>query len=100
MFVLRPLARAASASASSGNASGRSAMSGLAQVVPDDARFHQRLPDVIEPKWWTGESPIPTSSFVIDATKFQVNIAKKTLKSKCFYNFFWQRVFFSLEEHN
>ncbi len=78
MFVLRPLARAASASGNaSGNASGRVAMSGLAHVVPDDARFHQRLPDVIEPKWWTGESPIPTSSFVIDATKFQVNIAKK-----------------------
>ncbi len=73
MFVLRPLARAAS----SGNVSGRAAMSGLAQVVPDDARIHQRLPDVIEPKWWTGESPIPTSSFVVDASKFQVNTHKR-----------------------
>jgi len=67
MFVLRQASRAATAN-------GGRAMSGLAQVVPEDPKFHQRLPDVIEPRWWTGESPIPTASFVIDATKFQVII--------------------------
>lgn len=68
MLTKQILPRAASAASR--------AMSGLAQAVPDDPRYQQRLPDVLEPRWATGGEPMPAREYLIDATKFQVGLVE------------------------
>ena len=42
----------------------------------------QPLPDLIEPRWWTGETPVPAESFTIDCSTYTMNDAMLTRGSE------------------
>ena len=68
-LLLRPQSPAAAAKVAT---TSKASMSGLAQVVPDDPKFQQRLPDIIQPRFWDNQYPIDPDTFILDATNMQV----------------------------